>query len=366
MLDKLWDFLVDSAFAFFVPLVCSYFALTSNLFLNTACEEAAGFEKLGNALLTPCHYLFLGQTAKREANGEWSFSDRFIYTDGRFASKTILCSIAAIPSFLVGVPIKALSLLTEEARNHHRSMHASRTATKTNSNEALYLSYGIDLRREREWFKSEGHQRRSGDENNMAAEKGALREIAALLTQANIPWWIDCGTCLGAYRYGGVIPWDQDVDIAVFQIDFENVRHALNGLDSNQYIVQDWSSRDHPKSYLKVYVRESGAFIDVYNFKIVPEKKQIHYLLSLENNFFLPDWWKHREKKFTAPVSFDVVFPLKKALFDGIEVNVPNDVKAFLQRYYGDNLSPSKIYDPITQRYEKDLSHPYWQRLYAH
>jgi hypothetical protein len=366
MFDKLWDLLVDSAYVFFVPLVCSYFALTSNIFLNTSCEEATGLEKLGNYLLVPCHYLFVGQTAKKDADGEWVFSNRFNYMDDRFVAKTVFSSIAVIPSFVVGVLLKTISLLTEGSRINHRTMYASCHSTKVELNKALYGSYEIGPQLEKEWFESEGLKRRPGDENIMRIEKQAVSEIAGILNREKIPWWVDCGTCLGAYRYGGIIPWDQDIDIAVFLHDFENVRSALNRLSPTKYIVQDWSTREHPKSYLKVYIRESGTQIDIYHFKILPEKQQIQYVLSMEHHSFFPEWWKIREKRFTVPASFDDVFPLKRVMFDGIEVNIPKNIKKYLQRYYGENLSPAKIYDPITKKYEKDLSHPYWQRAFVH
>ena len=66
------------------------------------------------------------------------------------------------------------------------------------------------------------------------------------------------------------------------------------------------------------------------------------------------------------PVSYETVFPLKKALFDGLEVFVPANPEKYLQRYYGENLAPAKIYSPVTGRYEKDLTHPYWQKSYVH
>jgi hypothetical protein len=365
MLGKFWDFIVDSALFFFIPLVCSYLALTANLFLNVSCDEARGLEKLGNELLIPFHYLSVGQVAKKDEKGEWAFSNRFDYMDGHFTIKTVLSSLSAVPSFLFGITAKTLSLLTKESRNHYKSMYASRLATKVNLHDDRYHSYGINLEIA-EWFSSQGLQRRPGDENTMAIEKQGLREIAAALNEAKLLWWVDCGTCLGAYRYGGVIPWDQDIDIAVFLDDFDNVRHALNCLDPKKYIVQDWSSREHPKSYLKVYIRGSHTLIDVYHFKILPEEKQIHYVFSLENHIFFPKWWQIREKKCTAPAAFDLVFPLKKAMFDGIEVNVPRNIEAYLHRYYGQNLSPVKIYDPHTKRYEKDLSHPYWLTPHVH
>jgi phosphorylcholine metabolism protein LicD len=197
-------------------------------------------------------------------------------------------------------------------------------------------------------------------------EKEALRKIGTLLEEANIPWWVDCGTCLGAYRYGGVIPWDEDVDIAVLMPDFDNVKRVLNQLDPSEYTVQDWSSREHPKSFMKVYVRKSGTFVDIYHFKILPETRQIQYVLSLEHAFFLPDWMKIREQKFTVPAEFDSVFPLKKMTFDNMTVFVPNKIEKYLQRYYGENLAPAKVFDPITNKYEKDLTHPYWLRAYVH
>ncbi len=56
----------------------------------------------------------------------------------------------------------------------------------------------------------------------------------------------------------------------------------------------------------------------------------------------------------------------RKAMLDGVEVYVPQDTEKYLQRYYGDNLAPAKVFDAATGQYEKDLSHPYWQKSYVH
>jgi hypothetical protein len=365
MLDKLWDFLVDSAMVFFVPLVCSYFACNSNAFLNVSCNEASHIEKMANTILAPCHYLLIGQQAEKNAQGRWVFKNRFDY-ETHFALKTALSSIVAIPSFIAGVSVKALALCTPSGLSHHKELTSALNSSWTESNREKYAAYGIKLGNEPEWFQPQGHKRRPGDENNLHHEKQALAQIGALLDAANIPWWVDCGTCLGAYRYGGVIPWDEDVDVAVLMPDFDNVKRVLSQLDPAEYTVQDWSSREHPKSYMKVYVKKSRTFVDIYHFKILPETKELKYVLALENAFFLPEWWKIRERRFVVPVAFDTVFPLKKVVFDGIVINVPNKIESYLQRYYGENLAPAKIFDPQTNKYEKDLSHPYWLRTYAH
>ncbi|OGN64351.1 MAG: hypothetical protein A3E80_05025 [Chlamydiae bacterium RIFCSPHIGHO2_12_FULL_49_9] len=367
MFERLWDFFVDSMTVLFLPVVCSYFTMTTSLFLNTSAQDAEGLEKAGNVLLAPFQYLFAGYEATQNKNGNWEFGQRFDY-DENFWPKAAGSAAVLPPSLLLGCTIKGLSYLNEKTRSRYAEIKASWNSISVSSNRNLYLKLGINLGNpsQAEPFLSEGHKRRPGDEKHLQIEKKAVSEITAILNENDIPWWVDCGTCLGVYRYGGIIPWDFDIDIAVLQPDFENVRRALNKLDRKKYLVQDWSSREHPQSYIKVYIRETGALIDIYHFAIHPETKTIQYILALENNIFFPEWWKIRERRFKIPASFETVFPLKKAMLDEIEVFVPHDCKKYLQRYYGENLSPAKVYDPITNRYEKDFSHPYWQRAYAH
>jgi hypothetical protein len=365
MMDRLWDFIVDTMIAMFMPLVCSYYAFSANVFLTVSVQEASGMEWLANRLLSPVQYIFAGTEAVRKPDGSWEFVQRFDYQD-RFWFRTATCIISLPTSVILGSAVKGLSLLEDKAKAHYVSIRAAKESKEVCSNIDTYRKMGIEIGHAVESFISLGCQRRPGDEQVLAAEKMALRDIGKVFNEAGIPWWVDCGTCLGAYRYGGVIPWDGDIDIAVLLPDFENVCRALNRLGQDKYLVQDWSTRDHPKSFIKVYIRETGTLIDIYHFAIEEESNQLRYILSLETNMFFPEWWKVRERRFKAPVAFETVFPLKKAEFDGVEVFVPNDTKKYLQRCYGENLDPVKVYNPETGLYEKDLSHPYWLRAYAH
>ena len=81
---------------------------------------------------------------------------------------------------------------------------------------------------------------------------------------------------------------------------------------------------------------------------------------------FMTHGWKVCEGRAMRPIRFDMVFPLKKAQFEDMEVCVPGNTKAYLQSLYGEDLRPAKIYDPITGHFEKDLTHPYWQRQHVH
>jgi hypothetical protein len=365
-LDRLWDWMVDSAIALFIPLVHSYFLFTASPFFIED-REAHGLAKTANQLLSPCNYLWMGQSATQTEEGEWHFEPLFTY-DSHFTLKTAGSVLLAIPSFATGCLCKGISLLFDEHKARYDSIKQAWLSHHTKSNASQYKACGISFLppQESPWFSSQGFARRPGDERNLALEKEGLKEVGALLDEAEIPWWLDCGSCLGAYRYGGAIPWDQDIDVAILQPDFDNVHQVLRRLDPARFIVEDWSSREHPKSCLKVFLCETNKWIDVYCFAINAEKKEIQFIFALKNAWFFPEWWKIREGRFTIPVSFEHVFPLQRANFDGVSVNIPAHPTKYLQRYYGENLAPAKIYDPCTGQYEKDLTHPYWQQAYVH
>ena len=367
MWSRLWDFVVESLIVFCLPTICSYHLLTTDLFLNVSAVDATGFEKAGNVLLVPVQYLFAGKMALPQTDGSWTFVQKFDYRDG-FWIKTGASMITVLPSLALGSAVKGLSYLSPSGRKRHALFYAAQKNTSCHPNLDLYRQWGIPIGNPNHVDRliSQGYKRRPGDEHFLKDAKLLLAEVAAKFNESQIPWWTDCGTCLGTYRYGGIIPWDDDIDIGILVADFENARRALNRLDPRRFEVQDWSGRSFPNTFFKVFEKISGSMLDIFCFKIDLEKRELSSIFSLEESIFFPEWVKIRERLFSTPVSFDSVFPLKKASFDGIEVFVPNRTKEYLQRLYGENLDPARIYDPNTGRFEKDLSHPYWKNPYVH
>jgi phosphorylcholine metabolism protein LicD len=349
-----------------MPLVQSYQLVTSNVFLNVKAEDAQGIEKAADVILTPVHYLLAGKKAVKISESQageitYQLVQQYDYSSS-FMLKTA-ASVAALPiSLIIGCALKAVAFTLPETRSRHQAIVSSLKSTRICSNNDYYRSIGMQIKKYDELEKLEPpeYSRRPGDEKNMETDRAALKEIITILNAHNIPYWVDCGTCLGAYRYGGIIPWDFDIDIAVLEPDFENIKRALKELDPNKYVVQDWSGRTKPNTYLKVWIRETGVLVDIYHFRIDEESKQLQYIISNIDSIFLSKSWKDRERRYLTPVSFDTVFPLRKAQFDGIEVLVPNKTKKYLQSRYGENINPVKIYNEVTGQYERDLSHPYW------
>jgi len=348
-----------------IPLVYLYHLLISSVFFNTAAEDAQGLERLANFALTPAHYFFEGKKAVVffDANGNQSYQlERHFDYDHHFFLKTAAATTMLPLSLSIGAPLKAISYLSSETRQRAKQIAAAAFSTEVNSNVKYYRSLGLQINDYRQaehigppQWKKRLHQ------THLEADVDALKEIISLLNKHQIPFWLDCGSCLGCYQYGGVIPNDWDIDIAVLLPDFQNVKNALHELDSNRYAVQDWSGRARPESYLKVFIKQSGGMIDIYHFAIDPENKQIHTLFSNEFNIFAPTSWKIREQRYNSPMPFTNVFPLKRATYEGIEVPVPGETVKYLQIFYGETLAPARIYNEKTGNYEKDFTHPYWQ-----
>lgn len=349
-----------------MPLVYFYHLLISSIFFNTAAEDAKGLERLANVALIPMQYLLEGKRAIPVLDGQgnrvYELERRFDY-EHHFYLKTAIATTALPFSAVVGGSLKTLSYIFPDTRDRAKNIDAAIHSVDIRSNLKFYHSIGLKVNdyREAEQIAPPKWTRRQTSENPLQHDIDALKEIIALLTEHKIAFWIDRGSCLGIYLYGGLIPTDWDIDIAVLQPDFSAVKNALQALDPEKYAVQDWSGRARPESYLKVFVKESGGLIDIFHFAIDAEKEELYTLFSNQFNIFAPESWMTREKRYIKPMPYEYIFPLKQATYEGITVPVPGQIEKYLQLFYGENLAPAKLYNEVTGKYEKDLTHPYWK-----
>lgn len=353
-----------------LPAVNMYHHICNHPFLGTAAEDAAPLEWVGDQLLIPWHYATVGLKATPTGDERlpYQLSHRFTYDDTYWHLKTAASYLLLPASLGCGASVKSFSLLWKTSREHHAKVRNTLNSQFVCLNCDRYREIGIALNEgyfSTEKIQSQGHKRRGTGDQHMTNDRRAMADVIAVLEEEQIPYWADCGTCLGAYRYGGVIPWDNDIDLAILQPDSDNVRRALNRLDPRKYAVIDWSSRDKPKSYLKVYAKGTDVLIDIYHYEVNEEEKSLRYIVSNEDNIFMSEEWRNREREYKKPVPFDTIFPLKRADFDGIEMMVPNKIVEYLQLRYGENLDPVKIYNEETDSYEKDPNHPFWKSKIA-
>lgn len=223
---------------------------------------------------------------------------------------------------------------------------------------------------------------------------GILREIDAICRARGIAYCLIGGGCLGIARHdGGFVPWDDDLDIAVWAADMPRFVAAMAALPAHiavrlksdvtnsSYLVMDTRTRTHGSGYAV----DVGIFIDVLPMMLwrSPAWKRLDRILDRIRRLAwnagsprasnvikrvlilarVPDlaaWlcerrfyplfrkqdaegrWAGRgiitaayRRSWIGSYDHDTVLPLREAAFCGMPVFVPRDLHAFLRRRYG-------------------------------
>ena len=132
-------------------------------------------------------------------------------------------------------------------------------------------------------------------------ELNILKTIDKLMKKNNIDYYLWAGTYLGAIRHNGFIPWDDDIDIAVFREDYNRLIRVLK--KNNNIIKKDIMSigfelnnSDWPYIKIinkKIKVEENAGvddylWIDIFPLDGAPEKKLYYrYIYFLKRIFLL-------------------------------------------------------------------------------
>lgn len=116
-----------------------------------------------------------------------------------------------------------------------------------------------------------------------------LHDVSTLLHAEGITYYGMYGTCLGAIRHKGFIPWDDDIDIALQRDDYEHALAVLRAKCPDLY-VWDWHVDGQCDIQIaRVYRRlkdgmtneQRNAFIDLFPIDNAPKTKIVRWIKAV-------------------------------------------------------------------------------------
>jgi len=240
-----------------------------------------------------------------------------------------------------------------------------------------------------------------------------LIEFDRICNKYDIPYFLYGGTLLGAIRHKGFIPWDDDIDVAMFRDDYNKFKSIVEiELDKDKYFFQN---QETDKFYNWVFARlrknntvykregqehlkyHDGIFIDIFPLDDISENKfkqnltlymcklckkalwapvgikygkniihrNVFKLLNLIPRsriisiyeYFAIKFNKQKTGLIASHNAFSIVLKKewyessKKVEFEGLKFNAPAQYHEFLKARYGDYMKLPPKEDRVGHHY---------------
>ena len=144
-----------------------------------------------------------------------------------------------------------------------------------------------------------------------------LKDFIEICNKNNLDYYLFYGTLIGAVRHKGFIPWDDDIDIAMFREDYEKFLEAFKKEKSDKYELLETRYQD---DYFFIFGKMSlkntsygenwsgqvsfklGIFIDIFVIENVPDNK-------IKRFFFRKKCFIYDKLLAIAAIKFDKNYP---------------------------------------------------------
>ena len=135
----------------------------------------------------------------------------------------------------------------------------------------------------------------------------------------NITYTLEGGSVLGAYRYHGFVPWDDDFDVKVNASQKEILKKALQSVKGHTTLIQEkrfWKLWNNTFSRQRNVYPWNWPFLDIFFFT--------------DNGTHIRDISDGYYKSFLK----SDIFPLQTEIFENMVLPVPRNMEAYLNKKY--------------------------------
>ena len=107
-------------------------------------------------------------------------------------------------------------------------------------------------------------------------ELDILIYLDKICKENNIKYYLSSGTLLGAIKYKGFIPWDDDIDVVLFRSDYLKLIDVLGKNDEKYKILSIYNTEDYYYPFAKLVdtrtvlienskkIKDMGVYIDIF------------------------------------------------------------------------------------------------------
>ena len=189
-----------------------------------------------------------------------------------------------------------------------------------------------------------------------------MEKIDEVFTQNDIKYWAGSGTLLGAIRHGGLIPWDNDLDLYIIDTDEAKLEKFKDAFDQAGLVVHYYW-----KDLYKIFEKDASSIQDPDD----PEKTLPFcypaadiFVMTLEKRNEIEDVYIHRSYDFywhwnTERFAFSQIKNLQRVPFGPNSISIPGDPEAHLNAVYGTfeypDLWKKYAFEPIWDHEKEDL-----------